>query len=115
MELFSEWPWHENYCHVLKLLTIKFSNMIKENPSISVANNAKEVVLSFVEALNKDDFKTARQYADDDMSFVGVLGSRNGADAYFSDMERMRLKYDIKKAFADGDDVCLLYDLDMQG
>jgi len=30
-------------------------------------------------------------------------------------MEKMRFKYDIKKTFTDEDDVCLLYDINMQG
>ena len=32
------------------------------------------------------------------MSFVGVLGSRNGAEAYFEDLRRMKLNHDAKKA-----------------
>ena len=44
-----------------------------------------------------------------------MLGSRNGAAAYFSDMEKMKLKYNVKKVFVNGDDVCLLYDLTMSG
>jgi hypothetical protein len=44
-----------------------------------------------------------------------VLGSRTGAEAYFDDMKRLRLKYDVKKAFVDGPDVCLLFDLTMRG
>jgi hypothetical protein len=78
-------------------------------------NDAKEIVLEFVEAINNEDFTTARGLADEDMTFVGVMGSRHGADAYFKDMEKMRLKYAIKKIFSDGDDVCLFYDLDMDG
>ena len=77
--------------------------------------HAKEIVLSCVKALNEEDFKTARKYMTDDFSFVGVLGTRNGAEAYFNDIEKMKLKYDIKKAFADENDVCLLYDLKMLG
>jgi len=30
-------------------------------------------------------------------------------------MERLRLKYEVKKMFVDGQDVCLLYDLNMSG
>jgi catechol 2,3-dioxygenase-like lactoylglutathione lyase family enzyme len=78
-------------------------------------SSAKEVVLSFLDALNENDFRTARKYVQDNFSFTGVLGSRDGADAYFKDMERMQLKYDIKKAFADRDEVCVLYDIDMSG
>lgn len=73
-------------------------------------SDAKEVVMSFVKALQNEDFKAARSYVNDTMSFLGPLASREGAEAYFKDMERMRLKYDIKKVFVEGDDVCLLYD-----
>ena len=89
--------------------------MLTENYPAVAAVNVKEFVLSFIKALNREDFKAARTYVSDDMKFVGVLGSRDSADAYFKDMERMKLKYHIKKVFADGNDVCLLYDLDMQG
>ena len=76
---------------------------------------ARDIVLSLIEALNAEDFETARSLANDDMVFDGVLGSRNGAEAYFADMRKMKLKYDIKKSFEEGDDVCLLYDLQMSG
>jgi len=77
--------------------------------------NAKEIVMACIKALNEEDFKTARKYVANDFSFTGVLGSRNGAEAYFADMEKMKLKYDIKKIFVNENDVCLLYDLTMQG
>ena len=82
---------------------------------ITTGINAGEIVMSCINALNKEDFKTARKYTTEDFSFVGVLGSRNGAAAYFSDMEKMKLKYNVKKVFVNGDDVCLLYDLTMSG
>jgi SnoaL-like domain len=77
--------------------------------------NSRDVVMGCVQALNAEDFEAARDFVSDDMSFVGVMGSRSGAEAYFDDMKRLRLKYDIKKTFADGPDVCLLYDLTMAG
>ena len=76
---------------------------------------AKEIVLTFIDALNNEDFETVRHSLSDDMVFDGVLGHRNGADAYLADMKKMKFKYKIQKAFADGDDVCLLYDIDMGG
>lgn len=82
---------------------------------MALQTNAREVVLSCVDAINREDFTAARQYVSDDMSFTGVLGSRQGNDAYFKDMEKMRLKYDVKKVFVDGSDVCLFYDLKMSG
>lgn len=83
--------------------------------SASSPNSAKDVVLSFVNAINNEDFASARRLASDDLSFVGVLGSRDGADAYFDDMRKMKLKYGVKKVFADGNDVCLLCDLAIGG
>lgn len=76
--------------------------------SASSAKSAKDVIVSLIGALNREDFATARKY-------VGVLGSRQGAEAYFKDMEHMRLKYNIQKAFVEGDDVCLIYDLKISG
>jgi hypothetical protein len=63
--------------------------------------------------MNAEDFKTARTYADPSIDFIGVMGTRHGADAYFKDMEKMKFKYEIKKVFADQTDVCLWYDINM--
>ena len=81
----------------------------------SPASATRDVLLAFVDALNPEDFKTAREYVCDDMKFEGVLGSREGADLYFSDMERMKLKYKVKKVVAEDDDACLLFDVTMRG
>src|SRR5215469_13477363 len=77
--------------------------------------DSKQLVRTYVNALNREDFQTARLYVANDVSFEGTLGSRQGSDAYFEDMERMRLKYDVKKIFADGNDVCVLYDVTLSG
>jgi len=75
----------------------------------------KEVVLSFLDALNNEDFKTVRHYLSEDMVFDGVLGHREGADTYVDDMKKMKFKYKVLKAFADEGDVCVLYDINMSG
>jgi len=77
-------------------------------------DDAKQVVLSCVNAIKQEDFKKTRQYFSGDISYAGTMGSQ-GADVYFKDMERMRLKYNIKKVFADANDVCLFYDLTIPG
>ena len=77
--------------------------------------SAANIVIEFLKALNNEDFETARQYADNDMKFEGVMGSRDGAEDYFKDMAHMKLKYDIKRLFADGDDVGVFYDIAMGG
>jgi len=83
--------------------------------SADTHNEAKEAVLKFISALNSEDFDTARTLVTDDLTFIGVMGTRHGAEAYFKDMKQMKFKYDIKKVFADGTDVCLFYDINMSG
>jgi hypothetical protein len=73
----------------------------------------KQIVLDFIEAMNQFDYEKAKTYVTNDLSFVGVLGTRSGADAYLNDMQKMRFQYKVIKAFADGDDVCLIYDINM--
>jgi len=88
---------------------------MQTNEILTPAVSAKQVVVKFINALNNEDFETAKTYTDDAMQFDGVLGCRNGSDAYFADMQKMKFKYDVKKVFADGNDVCLLYDINMGG
>ena len=77
----------------------------------------KDIVLSFLMAMNQEDFKEARKYVSDDMKFIGVMGTRDSADAYFKDMEHMKLKYDIQKVFQDEEteEVSVFYDITMSG
>jgi limonene-1,2-epoxide hydrolase len=78
-------------------------------------HTAKEVVLTFIEALNKEDFEKAAHCLSEDMIFDGVMGKRNGAESYISDMKKMKFKYEIEQTFENGDDVCVLYNIDMSG
>ena len=80
---------------------MKHSIETSENPS-------KETVLSFIAFLNEEDFSSAKELASDDLYFDGVLAKRDGKTAYFNDMEKMKMKYDVVKVFVDGNDVCLL-------
>ena len=89
--------------------------MIQENEILISPATAREVVLLFIQSLNDEDFTTARDQLHDDMTFTGVLGTREGADLYIEDMKKMRFKYDIKKAFADITDVSVFYDITMSG
>jgi len=82
---------------------------------MAAKQTAKEVVLAFINALNSENFDTAAGYLADDMFFDGVMGKRNSAEAYIGDMKKMKFKYDVKKAFEDENDVCLLYDINMSG
>jgi len=79
------------------------------------AIEAKEVVLKLGMAINDESFQRARRYVSDDMKYVGPFGTRIGADAYLQEIEHLRLKFDIQKIFADGDDVCVMYDITVSG
>jgi len=76
-----------------------------------VESTARATVIAFIDALNNEDFDAARELLSDDMTFKGVLGTRDGADVYMQDMRKMKMKYAIKKVFVDGSDVCLFYDI----
>ena len=82
---------------------------------MEATTNSQDTVLMFLEAINKEDFKLARNYMADDLYFDGVMGKRNGADVYFDDMKKMLFKYDIQKVFIKEHDVCVTYNIDMNG
>jgi len=79
----------------------------------AVESDAGQVVLSFIKALNAEDFVSAKNYVKENLSFEGVMGSRHGAAAYFKDMEHMKFKYEVRKFFVNGDDVAVFYDINM--
>ena len=75
-------------------------------------NNPKEVVSAFLNALNSTNIEAAKSYLDDNVSFSAPDGTPvQGAEAYLNGWKPLGLSYDIKKAFVDGDDVCVLYDI----
>jgi limonene-1,2-epoxide hydrolase len=86
-----------------------------------VGSSAKEVVMSYLKALNDQDFKAATSHLKDDMTFLAPIASHNSADAYLEGNERLRSKYgiekvlyEVKKVFVDGDDdVCVFFDFNI--
>jgi hypothetical protein len=78
-----------------------------------MTTTAKETVLLFLNALNAENFEAAREYVHDDLKFIGVMGKRDSANAYFDDMKKMKFKYEIKKALGDDSDVAIFYDINM--
>lgn len=73
--------------------------------------SAKDVVLSYIRGLDSHDFAVAKGYLNDDIKIRGPDGEAFSDPAEFIEMlQKHRGKYDVKKVFVDGDDVCLLYD-----
>ena len=75
------------------------------------AHASKELVLGLLRALNDHDYREARNYLHPDFRFKGLPGPGEGAENYLADMEKLQLEYSIRKVFAEGNDVCVLYDL----
>ncbi len=81
--------------------------MASKNPAI-------EVVVSYIHALDKQEYDAAQGYLTDGIRIKGPAGETFGKPKEFIEMLRQyRGKYDVKKVFTDGDDVCLLYELAM--
>jgi len=79
-------------------------------------SSSLEVVMAYINALDSQDYDAAMTHLHDNVRIRGPAGETYGKPYDFIEMLRKyRGKYDIKKAFADGDDVCLLYDLKTNG
>ncbi len=77
-------------------------------------SNAKKIVLSYQKALGKNDWEAARRLLKNDMKFKGPLAAYDKPEPYLEDIKKLHQiveDVEMKKIFADGDDVCLLYDM----
>jgi hypothetical protein len=75
---------------------------------------SKDVVMGYQKALASGDWKAARSFLKDDLKFKGPIAEHDGPEAYLEDLKRLQgiiKRIEVKKAFADEDDVCLLYDM----
>lgn len=76
--------------------------------------HAKEVVTKYQEALGMGDWKGARALLADPFEFQGPLDTFQKADDYIGALQRlypMVEDVDVKRVFAEGDDVAVLCDL----
>ena len=77
-------------------------------------SNAKEVVENYKAAVGRKDFVAARQLLHDDLAFQGPIESLNTADDYIASLSKLAniiQRTDVKKVFADNNEVCVLYDM----
>lgn len=78
--------------------------------------NAKNIVMEFVDAIERKDFKSVRSHMSDNISVLAPgpveLTRFNQADPYVTYLEHANLPiFEIKKDFEDNNDVCLLYEM----
>jgi len=79
-------------------------------------SQSKEVVMSYIRALGGQEYEKALGLLHDDVRITGPGGDSFGKPTDFIGMLRKyRGKYIVRKAFVDGDDVCVLYDLATTG
>ena len=81
----------------------------------SSAKSAKEIVMEYFQAAFRTDFQSARGYLRDNLLYVSPLNSFDSAEPYLKYnlhlYETGQLgKFDIKKEFADSNDVCILHE-----
>jgi hypothetical protein len=77
-------------------------------------SDARRVVSAFQQAVGRGDFATARTLLRDDLSFRGPIGTFDNADALMDALQKLQgsvERVDTRKVFADGNDVCVLFDL----
>jgi ketosteroid isomerase-like protein len=76
---------------------------------------ARNIVTNLLEAINREDFAAARAFLRDDMKYIGVFGSRDGADASLDEVQQRSLKFGIREVIAEGNEVAVFYDLSTSG
>lgn len=72
------------------------------------------VALSYIEACGQKNFEAVAKLLDPGVQFVGPGNTLNGAPAYLAALRRIGavwVRSEVKKVFADGPDVCVIYDL----
>ena len=78
----------------------------------SSTKSAKDIVMEYMQAAERRDFQSARGYVSDNISYMSPLNSFDRAEPYLKYFEHLELpKLEIKKEFADNNDVCILHEL----
>jgi len=85
----------------------------------SSVKSAKEIVMEYTQASERRDFQSARGYLTDNLSYVSPLNSFDKAEPYLKYNLHLYetgqlVKFDIKKEFADSNDICILHELNSQ-
>ncbi|HKW89437.1 MAG TPA: nuclear transport factor 2 family protein [Candidatus Acidoferrales bacterium] len=71
----------------------------------------KDIVLSYLRALDSGDYASAGNYLGDNVRIKGPAREAfRSPDEFLNMMRNQQGNYDLKKVFVDGDDVCVLYD-----
>jgi hypothetical protein len=85
----------------------------------SSVKSARDIVMEYTQATERQDFQLARGYLKDNVSYVSPLNSFDRAEPYLKYnlhlYETGQLgKFEIKKEFTDNNDVCILHEWNSQ-
>ena len=70
----------------------------------------REIVMSYIQALDNQRYEEAMGLLHEDVRIRGPAGETFGKPVDFVEMlRRYRGRYDVRKVFDDGTDVCVLY------
>ena len=78
-----------------------------------MTSRIKDLALGYVSAVGKNDFDELGSLFHPDLQFTGPYVTLQGAEAYTQALQRVgaiRSRNDIKKAFVDGNEACIIYD-----
>jgi hypothetical protein len=77
----------------------------------SSAKSATDIVMAWQQGVERRDYQSVRGLLSNNISYVSPLNSFDGAEPYLKYLEHVNLpKFDIKKEFADSNDVCILHE-----
>jgi hypothetical protein len=85
----------------------------------SSVKSARDIVMEFIQATERQDYQSARGYLSDNMSYVSPVNSFDRAEPYLKYNLHLYqtgqlVKFDIKKKFADSNDVCIIHEYNSQ-
>ncbi len=67
--------------------------------------------MSYIEAMDSRDYGSAKRHLSDNVLVKGPAGEAfRSPGEFISMMQKQQGKYNVKKVFVDGNDVCVLYD-----
>ena len=79
-------------------------------------DDSRTLVMSYIRALDRQDYGAALGLLHERVRIRGPAGETFGKPLDFIEMLRKyQGRYDVKKVFSDGADVCVLYDLKTTG
>jgi hypothetical protein len=73
--------------------------------------SATDIVMEWQQSAERQDYQSIRGLLSDNISYVSPLKSFDRAEPYLKYLEHVNLpKLDIKKEFADSNDVCIVHE-----